>query len=76
MRCKTCGKPLSVYDVGFFKKMVCRGATDCACIPCTAAHFRISETEAWEIIRRYQRLGCTLFPPEDSVLNTADEAAE
>ncbi len=63
MDCITCGKPLSVYDIGFYKKMVNRGAESCACIPCTAAYFRMSEARAWEMIRRFRRMGCTLFPP-------------
>ena len=64
MECLTCGKTLSVYDIGFYKKMVNRGATECACIPCTAAHFGITEARAWEMIRRFQKTGCTLFPAE------------
>ncbi|MBQ5970121.1 MAG: hypothetical protein IJL52_08420 [Clostridia bacterium] len=71
--CKQCGRPLTVYDIGFFKKMVCRGTADCACIACTAAHFQISEAEAWAIIRRYQRLGCTLFPPEGAAKTNEGE---
>ena len=63
MQCIKCGKSLSVYDVGFYKRIVSRGATECACISCTAAHFRITEAQAWEIIRRAQENGCTLFPP-------------
>ena len=65
MDCIRCGKPLSEYDVGFYKKMVNRGAADCACISCTAAHFRISEDRAWEMIRRFRCTGCTLFPPPE-----------
>lgn len=63
MDCIRCGKPLSVYDVGFFKKLVNRGATECACISCTAKHFALTEDRAWEMIRRFQKNGCTLFPP-------------
>lgn len=70
--CIKCGNALSVYDVGFFKKMVCRGATQFACIPCTAKHFRISETQAWEMIRRFQQQGCTLFPAPTSDEPTQD----
>ena len=62
MRCQTCSKELTVWDEGFFKKMVNRGATQCSCIPCTAAHFGLTEDKAWEMIRRFQKTGCTLFP--------------
>ena len=65
MRCKNCGKELTVWDEGFFKKMVNRGAVECCCIPCTAAHFGLTEEKAWEMIRRFQKTGCTLFPSGD-----------
>lgn len=63
MDCIHCGKPLSAYDIGFFKKLVNRGATECACIRCIAKHFELTEDRAWEMIRRFQKNGCTLFPP-------------
>ena len=66
MQCLTCGKDLTVYDIGFYKKLVNRGAEECCCLPCTAAHFRITEERAWEMIRRFQHTGCTLFPPEEN----------
>ena len=62
MRCTKCGRELTVWDEGYFKKMVNRGATECCCIPCTAAHFGLTEEKAWEMIRRFQKTGCTLFP--------------
>ena len=49
MRCTACGKELTVWDEGFFRKMVNRGARECCCIPCTAAHFGLTEEKAWEI---------------------------
>ena len=63
MQCRACGKELSVYDTGFYKKLVNRGARECDCIACTAAHFRLTQERAWEMIRRFQQTGCTLFPP-------------
>ena len=65
MRCIHCGRELSAYDVGFFKKLVNRGAKECACIACTAKHFELTEERAWEMIRRFQKNGCTLFPPPE-----------
>ena len=62
MRCQQCGKELTVWDEGYFEKMVNRGATECCCIPCTATHFGLTEEKAWEMIRRFQKTGCTLFP--------------
>ena len=62
MRCTACGKELTVWDEGFFRKLVNRGAEECCCIPCTAAHFGLTEEQAREMIRRFQKTGCTLFP--------------
>ena len=66
MVCKNCQRELTVYDVGFYKKLVNRGAEDFLCIACTAAHFRFSEEKAWEMIRRFQKQGCMLFPPPET----------
>ena len=65
MRCQTCERELSVYDIGFYKKLVNRGAESFCCIPCAAAHFGLTEARAWEMIRRFQKTGCTLFPPAE-----------
>ncbi|MCH5198175.1 MAG: hypothetical protein J1E34_04630 [Oscillospiraceae bacterium] len=62
MNCLKCEKALTVYDIGFYKKLVNRGAEDCMCILCTSEHFRITEETAWNMIRRFQKTGCTLFP--------------
>ena len=66
MKCITCGRELTVYDIGFYKKLVNRGAENYSCIPCTAAHFRLTEERAWEMIRRFQKTGCTLFPQPEA----------
>ena len=63
MECPKCGGVLDAWDVGFYKKLVNRGATDYWCIACTAQYFGLSEERAWEMIRRFQAQGCTLFPP-------------
>lgn len=62
-RCVKCKRELTVYDIGFYKKMVSRAAEDgFLCIGCTAAYFNISTDKAWEMIRRFRKMGCTLFP--------------
>ncbi|MBQ4257569.1 MAG: hypothetical protein II713_01045 [Clostridia bacterium] len=65
MNCTRCHKELTQYDIGFYKKLVNRGAESFLCIRCTSEHFRISEETAWEMIRRFQKTGCLLFPPSD-----------
>lgn len=63
MKCIECEKELDIYDIGFHKKLVNRGATEHTCIPCTCRHFGIPEEKAMPMIRQFQRSGCTLFPP-------------
>ena len=62
--CTVCGKELDGYDVGFYRKMVNRGASECACISCMCKKLAITEDQAWEMIRRFQKSGCALFPAE------------
>ncbi len=69
MECIECGAPLSDYDIGFYKKLVNRGAEECKCIPCTARYFRITEARAWEMIARFRKTGCPLFPPAENAGN-------
>ncbi len=63
MKCLTCGKEIDPFDEGFFKKMVNRGATEFTCIDCTADYFGITREKAEEMIEKFRRSGCTLFPP-------------
>ncbi|MGI6264675.1 MAG: hypothetical protein ACOYJY_04315 [Acutalibacteraceae bacterium] len=65
MICEVCGKPLTVWDEGFYKKTVNRGATPRRCVGCTCAHFEIPLATAREMIRRFQQTGCTLFPADE-----------
>ena len=63
MTCLNCGKELTTYDIGFYKKLVNRGAESYMCIACTSARFGFTEARAWEMIERFRQSGCTLFPP-------------
>ncbi len=64
MTCRNCGRALTVYDEGFYKKMVNRGAErNMLCLDCTAAYFQMTSEKAREMVLRFQRMGCTLFPP-------------
>lgn len=63
MKCIKCGAELSVYDIGFHKKLINRGAAEYMCIDCLCGHFRMTREKAFEMIRRFQKTGCLLFPP-------------
>lgn len=63
--CIQCGKRLTNDEIGLYKKMVNRGATDFLCIDCLSAHFGITVEKALEIIEQYRRNGCTLFAKKD-----------
>ena len=41
--CKNCGKELENDEIGIYKPMVHRGATEFLCIKCLAEYFKISE---------------------------------
>ncbi len=60
-RCFRCGRPLTGDDVGLYKKLFNRGATEFLCLSCTSAHYGISETRARELIDHFRRSGCALF---------------
>ena len=64
--CRTCGAVLDAYDIGFYKKLVNRGAEEgFTCVACTAAYFGLSEENARAMIDRFRKMGCTLFPPPE-----------
>ena len=60
--CKSCGKELTNDDIGFHKKMVNRGASEFMCIDCLCEYFGMSRQKALEMIDRFRKSGCTLFP--------------
>ena len=59
--CKKCGRALGSDDIGFYKKMVNRGAETFCCFECTCAHFKITPETGREMIERFKKQGCTLF---------------
>ena len=46
--------------------MVNRGATSYLCITCLAEHFNCSEYDLRERIEYFRKMGCTLFPQNDT----------
>lgn len=60
--CISCEKELGVDDIGFFKKMVNRGAEEFMCIECTSEYFGLTVEESLKLIQRFRESGCTLFP--------------
>ena len=66
--CKNCGKELENDEIGIYKRMVNRGATELLCIKCLAEYFKISEDLVREKIEHFRNMGCTLFAqkPKDT----------
>lgn len=65
--CKNCGKELENDEIGIYKRMVNRGATEYLCIKCLAEYFKISEDLVREKIEHFRNMGCLLFeqrPPD------------
>ena len=59
--CTECGNPLSNDEIGIYKKLINRGATDFLCIPCLSRQLFMPETEIWKMIEEFRATGCTLF---------------
>ena len=61
--CDLCGASLSQDEVGLSRKLLGRGNDDCLCLKCLGKKFKVSEGQLREMIERYRKSGCTLFPP-------------
>ena len=59
--CLTCGKELTPDDIGFYKKMINRGASEFCCVECLSEYYGITTEKAREMIERFREQGCTLF---------------
>ena len=59
--CRNCGRKLTGDEIGIYKRMVNRGATDFLCASCLSGHFHIEEALIYEKIEHFRSMGCTLF---------------
>lgn len=66
MTCIRCEKELDALDVGAHRKLVCREAKEFLCRDCLAEDLGWDRQFLDEMIERYRRWGCTLFPPISS----------
>lgn len=62
--CIKCGAKLSFDEIGIYKKLVHRGATEYLCKSCLSSHFNCDVSQIDEKISYYKKMGCTLFLPE------------
>ena len=62
--CRNCGRELTADEIGIYKRMVNRGATEFLCASCLANYFQISEAMVYEKIEHFRAMGCTLFEPK------------
>ncbi len=70
-KCKECGRPLTITDVGATKKLINRGAEEFRCISCLARHFEVEEALIFQKIKEWHQQGCELFPEDPT--NTCDK---
>ena len=63
--CMQCKKELTADEIGLYKKLVNRGATQFLCITCLGKHFDVSEALLREKIEQFREMGCTLFAKEN-----------
>ena len=62
MNCKQCGADLDGFDVGAYRKLVCKEAKAFLCRDCLAKELGWERRYLDEVIEEYRRRGCTLFP--------------
>ena len=60
-KCIKCGKELRNDDIGLYKKLVNRGATEYMCINCICEYFSMTPERAQELIKKFKEDGCLLF---------------
>jgi len=61
VRCTNCNKELNADEIGIFKRLVSRGATEYLCIPCLADYYKCGISIIYDRIAYYKEMGCTLF---------------
>lgn len=61
-RCRLCDKPLTGDEIGLYKKIWDRLATDYLCLPCLAQRLHCAPTTLEDKIRQFREDGCVLFP--------------
>ena len=65
MKCPECGGELDCFDIGCYRKLVNRGATEFLCRNCLAPQISMTRDEIDRLSLSFQRQGCLLFPPID-----------
>lgn len=60
-KCKKCGKLLYCDEIGLYKKLINRGATEFLCKKCLSEELNISVEKFDEMIARWKKQGCSLF---------------
>lgn len=64
-KCKQCGAPISLDEIGATKKLINRGSTEFMCIKCLAEKYSVSEERILEKIEYWRESGCLLFAKKD-----------
>jgi len=59
--CITCGRELTLDEMGLSKKLINRGAAEHKCIACLSAYYQVGEQRLRELIEQYRAQGCKLF---------------
>ena len=60
-KCIKCNRELTNDEIGLYKKLFNRAATEYMCIDCVAQHFNVSVPMLEEKIIQFKKMGCTLF---------------
>ena len=63
--CIKCGKTLDLIEIGLYKKLVNRGASEFMCKLCLSEYMNIPVDILDRKIVEFRKMGCTLFPAYD-----------
>lgn len=62
--CKKCNRELHPDEIGLYKRIINRGATEYLCLSCLAETLGCSEELLLRKIRHFRNMGCLLFSQE------------
>ncbi len=61
-KCVSCENEVVPVEMGLTKKLMGKGVTNYYCFSCLAKEFNTSVEKLKEVVKEYQRQGCSLFP--------------
>lgn len=70
MNCYICNKKIDTIDIGAYRKLIDKCATQYLCCECLAKELGWDRAYLDKVILIYRERGCLLFPPIDTESRT------